>query len=286
MSSQEYKFSLNKINHHKVFKTIRGAIKKAYFYLGLNLSYSKTEELIIINETIKDSSSLKLKLGELFDIFVIAAKIRHYDDILDNVLAKQKPIPLDEMKKVVSMFEEDINKEYGDVSNLFRKEIDLIENSKKYSTKIIQERIREIISIRPSDYFLLIDQLIKKFGTSLSSKDYNISLEFYKEFQVLRDLLDDLMSVEEDILKNDYNSVVLAHKRGISYHFFDSIVRDKIERLKCLVTGLSNHPNHSLFYETITFWELEYRKLFKPLLTSFYIGLDEFRKIYFMIKQL
>jgi len=94
------------------------------------------------------------------------------------------------------------------------------------------------------------------------------------------------MSVEEDLLKSNYNNIVLGKNHGVSHNFFDFIIREKLSNMLSYANKLKNHPNKSLFYETIDFWTEEYKNLFKPLLLTYYINLDEFKKLYFMIKQI
>ena len=158
--------------------------------------------------------------------------------------------------------------------------------SGKYKLQKLQDKIRELIEIRPTYFFTLSDVIVKNFGTTLSKKDYEISVEFYKEFQRLRDLLDDIMSIEEDIIKADYNSVVIAKNNDISYHFFEEIIKEKFVNLELLSNKLIDHPNKSIFNSTIDFWKPEYELLFKGLLVDFFIDITEFRKSYFMIKQM
>jgi len=47
------------------------------------------------------------------DIIQIDAKIRYYDDILDNQLSKIKPKPIEKMKDVIKEFSEDIPEASG-----------------------------------------------------------------------------------------------------------------------------------------------------------------------------
>jgi hypothetical protein len=284
MIDEQYTFNLDKTNWSKVSKTVRASIKKAIFYIGLKVPYKITEELIIFQNESKDESSLKRYFKEFYDLFLIDAKIRYCDDIIDGVLSKQCPKPVDKIEKVIAGLENDLKENVGEVANLFKKELILLESDMDKET--YKKNIKELIELRPCDYFLLVNGLIDKFGTELSKSDYENSLAFFHEFQRLRDLLDEMMSIEEDILKGDYNHIVLAKKHDISYEFFDLIVKEKIENLTKINERILDHPNKNIFYDTINFWKGEYETIFKPLLISYYINLEEFKKKYFMIKQL
>ncbi len=170
------------------------------------------------------------------------------------------------------------------VANLFLAEDDILSND--YPNNLLMEKLKNLIDLRPCDFFLLAESIVKDFGTALTRADYKYSLEFFLEFQRLRDLLDDIMSTEEDLLKKDYNSIVLAHKKNISYHFFEEIIFKKMANLKILAQKIKAHPHKNIFEDTINFWNDQYQILFKRLLIDYYINLEEFKKSYFMIKQL
>ena len=280
-----YTFTIEKTNFSKVFRTVRGSIKKAIFYCGVNIPYEVSEQLVKIEKDGFSPKDLPQLLGDhVFKVFEIDAKIRFYDDILDNTLARIHPLPLSKMENVIKQFESSLQGQTGDVAKLFRYELDILSN--KYTEINLPEKITKIIEVRPCDYFLLIETLAKQYGVSLSQDSFVNSLKFYKEFQRLRDLLDDMMSVEEDIIKGSYNSIVLGKNNKISYHFFTNLVEEKFTKLNEYINKIHNHPNIPLFKETVRFWKQEYESLFKILLLNYYVGLDEFRKTYFMIKQL
>jgi len=275
-------FSLDKVNTYRLIRTVRGALKKALFYLDTKVPYSLTSDLVNLSGSdLKDY--MEGKGREIMDIIQIDAKIRYYDDILDNQLSKIEPKPIEKMKDVIKEFSEDIP-EASDIARLFYLELEISNGS--FPKEKLQEKIKELIEIRPSDFFILIDKIVRNFGSSLSKNDLKKSIEFYKEFQRLRDLLDDMMSIEEDLIKKDYNSVVVACQNNISYHFFEEIVLDKFNSLKKIAEEINNHSHKNIFKETIDFWEITYDTLFKKLLISYYIDLEEFRKSYFLIKQL
>jgi hypothetical protein len=149
----------------------------------------------------------------------------------------------------------------------------------------IENHILSIIKIRPYDYFILFNKLTNSYNTQLSSYDLDLSLDFLKDFQRLRDLLDDIMSIEEDLLTNSYNSISLAKEGGVSYYFFINIIEEYFASLTKTLSQIEKHKNKPLLNQTIEFWNLQYEILFKPLLINYYVNLEEFRKIYFMFKQ-
>ena len=153
------------------------------------------------------------------------------------------------------------------------------------NSKNLKNNIKKIIEIRPCDYFLLVDEIIKFYGSSLSKKDFDNSYLFFREFQRIRDLFDDIMTTEEDENKNSYNSIVLAKKNRINYVFFENIIDKKFDNLENYYKKIKFHPNKILLYHTIRFWREQYKILFKPLLVNYYDDIDEFRRIYFMFKQ-
>jgi len=275
-------FDITKVNLQKVAKTTRGSIKKAIFYLNAKIPYAFTINLVNLSSlNIKD---YMLKDGkEIEDLLALDAKIRFCDDILDNDLSRISPKPIKEMLSVIEKFEKDVP-EAKRVAELFSLELDISNNV--YKKAELEGKIKELIEIRPCDYFILVDKIIKNFGTNLSAQDLRYSTDFYKEFQRLRDLLEDMMSIEEDTIKNDYNSVILAKNRKIPYSFFDEIVTDKFSKMELSAQKINNHPNKNIFFETIDFWKKEYKLLFKKLLMDYYIDIEEFKKSYFIIKQL
>lgn len=275
-------FSLNKVNTYRLIRTVRGSIKKALFYLDAKVPYSLSSDLVNLSGS-DLKNYMEGKGREIMDIIQIDAKIRYYDDILDNQLSKINPKPIKKIKDVIKEFSEDVP-EASDVAKLFYLELEVLDNS--LPKEKLLEKIKNLIEIRPSDFFVLVDKIVHNFGSSLSKHDLKKSMEFYKEFQRLRDLLDDMMSIEEDLIKKDYNSIVVARRNNIPYHFFEEIVFDKFNTLKKLAKEINDHPYKNIFKETIEFWEITYNTLFKKLLISYYIDLEEFRKSYFLIKQL
>lgn len=280
LHENNYNLGFN-VRNQRVELTIKRAIKKAYFYEGCNFDYSLSYfQSEMKNGIVKITNSSFSK--DIFELYRLGAIIRQADDVLDEDLAKQKPLPKEEMYKVISKFRSDLPEAYM-VAELFSKELELLDEN--ISGNAAAKIIRELIEIRPSDFFLLTDKLNQKFGTSLSNRDYKNGREFYHTFQTMRDLLDDIMSIEEDYLKKDYNSIIFAKKFGISHNFFDDIIRTKFKNLEVISENIVDHKFKYLFKPTIEFWKSQYDLLFKPLLISYYINLDEFRTNYFMIKQ-
>jgi hypothetical protein len=272
-------FDIHKVNTRKLIRTVRGSMKKALFYLGAGIPYHYIDNLVTINpDDLKTIQDKKIK-----KIINIDAKIRYCDDILDNELAKQNPRPVRKMKETIDKFEEQVP-EAREVANLFRCEMELLDT--RLDGGRLKEKIKNLIEIRPNDYFVLVNIIVDFFGSRLSSKDYKKSFEFYQEFQRLRDLFDDIMSIEEDILKKDYNSVVLAKMNGVPASFFEEIIKTKFINLDEIASEIDKHPYKNIFQETIKFWVDEYNLLFKKLLIDYYVNIEQFGKSYFMIKQL
>jgi hypothetical protein len=270
------------INVRKILRTVRGSINKALFYLGAKIPHAYVDDLAKLSAGDLENylSGRGNKIKDLMDLDI---KIRNCDDILDNDLSKTDPRPTEKILEVIEAFKKEVP-EADEVARLFSLENEII--SGQFDSAELQQAIKNLIEIRPTDFFVLSEMAIRNFGTVLSKGEYEISLEFYKEFQRLRDLLDDIMSIEEDIIKSNYNSIVTAKNNNISYHFFEEIIREKFDHLDSLSGQLVDHPNKSIFISTIDFWKPEYDLLFKRLLIDYYINIDEFRASYFMIKQL
>lgn len=273
---------VSKINTTRIIKTLRGVIKKSIFYMCVNVPYELSVDLLNLTET-NINRYITNKGKGIKDIIQMDVYIRYYDDLLDNHLAKIKPLPLNKIRSVIKHFQK-ISPEVKDIARLFSFEFDILGSN--IDQKRLKKKILQIIDLRPSDYFLLIEKMIDKFKTNLSGETYRNTWKFYKDFQRLRDLLDDIMSIEEDEVKRDYNSIVIAKKNHIPYHFIEEVIYSKFLSLKSLIPKLKYHPNWSIFHETINFWEQEYQTLFKRLLVNYYINLEEFRESYFIIKQL
>ncbi|MBU0722411.1 hypothetical protein KKA93_03085 [Patescibacteria group bacterium] len=270
--------NIYKGNLNKVLKTVRGSIKKAIFYLGANIPYDYS--LLLVTPLATNINKIKKNYPDLYYLIELDYQIRDVDDILDEKLYKKNPLPIVEIKKQINNFK-NVNKDFNTIARLFELELKLHTNREND----LRNKIREIIEIRPCDYFLLIDKIIEWFGSSLSAKDLYNSKLFFKEFQRLRDLLDDIMTAEEDPIKNSYNNIVIAEKNGIDYKFIDNIINNKFNNLNNYICKIKEHPHKRLLKHTIEFWGKQYLILFKPLLVNYYINKEEYKKIYFMFKQ-
>jgi len=147
-NKKTFTFTLDKINKLKVYKTVRGSVKKGIFYLGLKLPYEVTEHLVNIQNDPQIKDNFKLKLGDLYEIFLDDAKIRFWDDVLDNILAKKRPLPFSEMNEAIKNFKKDMNNQAEEVSKLFRLELDLLKNNKTFNKNKIEKRIKLLIKIK------------------------------------------------------------------------------------------------------------------------------------------
>lgn len=266
-------------NTNKVLKTVRGSIKKSIFYLGANVPYEHS--LVLISPVSTGLNNVRKKYPAIFNLIALDCKIRKTDDILDEKLYKIKPLPRKEILREISCFDKS-NNSFKEVANLFKLELSLHSRN----VKNLKSSIKKIIEIRPCDYFLLVNEIISFYGSSLSRGDLDNSYLFLKEFQKLRDLFDDIMTTEEDEKNNSYNSIVLAKKNKINYNFFEDIIEEKFNNLDNYYKKIKIHPNKALIKHTVIFWREQYKILFKPLLINYYIDIDEFRRIYFMFKQI
>lgn len=272
--------SPEKVNYDKIFKTVRGSIKKAIFYLDCPIPYDLSEALVKPN--LDNLKELYLKYPVLEELIKLDAEIRTTDDILDDELSKIEPKPVSQMKQVIDVFAS-LDQRYEMVVKLFRTELEILTENLDLGT--LEDKIKKLIQVRPCDFFLLVDVIHRYYPSKLNKDDFYYSYSFYLEFQALRDLLDDIMSIEEDIIKNDYNSIVVGKNKGLSYNYFVRLISKKFELLNNLYSHIETHPNRHLLKHSIKFWEEQYELLFKPLLTSYYIDINEFREIYFMFKQ-
>ena len=266
-------------NLNKVLKTVRGSIKKSLFYLGARIPYNYS--LLLVTPLSININKIKEAYPDLYYLIELDYQIRKSDDILDEKLYKKNPLPVAEIKEQIKKFRK-ADKNFKEIARLFEIELEL-HISKGTELK---ENIREIIEIRPCDYFLLVDKIISKFGSTLSTNDLHNSKLFFKEFQRLRDLFDDIMTTEEDSIKNSYNNIIIAEKNSIDYKFIDGIINTKFDNLDNYINRIKKHPNKKLLKHTVEFWRKQYSILFKPLLISYYIDKDEYKKIYFMFKQI
>jgi len=268
-----------KANLAKILKTVRGSVKKAIFYLGAKVPYEYS--LLLITPLVIDIDEIKRKYPKLYDLIELDYQIRKTDDILDDELYKKKPLPVVKIKKQINVFAK-TDKNFKEVAELFKLELGFHTGK----GRDIKNGLRKIIEIRPCDYFLLVDKIICQFGSTLSAGDFYNSNLFFKEFQRLRDLFDDIMSTEEDVIKNSYNNAVIAKGNGLNYQFIDGIINDKFKKLVKYSRKIKNHPHHKLLEHTVEFWKKQYRILFKPLLVSYYLDEERYKEIYFMFKQI
>ncbi len=155
-------FNLSKVNTYRLLRTVRGSLKKALFYLDAKVPYSLTSDLVNLSGS-DLKNYIEGKGKEIMDIIQIDAKIRYYDDILDNQLSKIEPKPIEKMKDVIKEFSEDIP-EASDIARLFYLELEISNGS--FPKEKLQEKIKELIEIRPSDFFILIDKIVRNFGSS------------------------------------------------------------------------------------------------------------------------
>lgn len=268
------------MREEKIIKTVRGTIKKGIYYLGAQIPYELTKLLISpLSQPFEEIIKEYPVVGELYET---DAKIRETDDLLDEVLSKKEPFPIEEMRKVIAEFVA-LSPNFNEAGKLFSLELAIREHKK--DTEQLRSRIKELIDLRPCDYFLLANILIERQGSALNEDDLGYAISFFHEFQRLRDFLDDMMSIEEDTLKNSYNSIVIGKACGIPWNFFDEVVLDKLSKMDEYSKKIYQHPYQDLLSKTVTFWMAEYNLLFKPLLTTYYFDIKEFEKCYFMFKQ-
>lgn len=266
----------NELN--KVLKTVRGSIKKAIFYLGAKVPYAYS--LLLITPLVDGLDEIRKRHPDIYNLIELDSQIRKVDDILDEKLYRRIPPPLVEIKREITNFKK-TNSDFGDIARLFELELELHIDA----GDDLKNKIREIVRIWPSDYFLIIDKIVNVFGSDLAGSDLKNSRLFLEEFQRLRDLLDDIMTTEEDAIKNSYNNIIVAEKNGINYRFIESIIREQFGNLGKSLAKIRRHPNEALLKHTISFWKKQYDILFRPLLVDYYVDKGEYRKIYFMFKQ-
>jgi len=265
-------------NLPKILKTVRGSIKKAIFYLGADIPYNITT--LLISPLDISLSDIKRQHPAVYNLILMDYWIRKTDDLLDEILYRRSPLPVMNIRKEIDKFTK-ISPDFKEVAELFSLELEF--NSVKIVD--IKSMLSRIIEIRPCDYFLLTDQIIKFFGSKLSKNDLNNSQLFFREFQKLRDLLDDIMSTEEDNIKNSYNNVLVAEKYGLSYQFFYGIISDKFKRMEDFTKLIQSKKHKRLLKSTIIFWKKQYIILFKPLLIKYFTDKNRYKEIYFMFKQ-
>ncbi|TSC72173.1 MAG: hypothetical protein G01um101438_676 [Parcubacteria group bacterium Gr01-1014_38] len=265
----------------KVLKTVRGTIKKAIYYLGSLAPYELTEELLYPPRT--DLSRVGTTFPALASLLKVGETIRKTDDLIDEVLLKKNPIPVRKIKETIGQLRKSA-RHFGEIADLFDAELEL--QTKELKQGAAAERIRDLIEIRPSDYFLLTKILLREYPSALARSDRRHAWVFFSQFQRLRDLLDDIMSIEEDLIKGAYNSIVIGKRYGLRPDFFEDVVEGKFEALEDALVRIREHPYRQLLRYTIRFWRDEYQILFRPLLQNDFVDLGEFKKIYFMFKQI
>lgn len=276
-----------KANERKVAKTVRGSLKKAFYYLLADFDYELTESEFLRTgkRVLIIRSKSKHALEPLANIFRLDCAIRETDDMLDKVLATRKPFPTAKWKYAVKELVDKYPKT-KEVGNLFDAEQKLLVAGRFNGANEVREAITEIIDLRPSDWFLLVDEILYSYGSRLHGNALDNSRTFYHTFQRLRDLLDDMMSIEEDVRSSNYNSIVYGKQRGLSWQYFDTKVDVLFIELDRIRASLTGECHHRLLSETIVFWKEQYRLIFKPLLRSYYINADDFGRTYFLIRQL
>jgi hypothetical protein len=270
--------SLREVNIKKVEKTVLRSLNKAFFYLDAKFNYDLTKTSFCLN-----NNKLQITaIGHhdfLFELFKIDGHIRKADDFIDNRLNGERfdrAVFVDIINEMISF-----DDETSQVAELFMQEEQMLHNCNKENIKVDLEKI---INIRPCDFFLLVDKIVRKFGTHLSEKDFHSAKYFFYNFQILRDLLDDIMSVDKDLLNKEHNSIIIAKENGVSELFIRKIIATKIKNLKHAVSRIKD-KEVDFFIDVISFWENHTKNLFLPLLESYYKSLKEFRKKYFIIKQ-
>ncbi|MDD3160201.1 MAG: hypothetical protein PHQ98_04490 [Candidatus ainarchaeum sp.] len=279
MNDRIFKCNLNfKPNDMKIEKSVNRTLRNAHFLLQLEFPYSLALSTYRYNY---DKQELVIKSDShhevLKKLYLLDAQIRHVDDVIDEEL---RPINNQiEIDKEIQKFEKDYPIAY-DVAKLFKIESALINNQKlKQSDLIIATT-----EVRPADFFALSEILKKEFPSKLNKKDFAIAEEFYKEYHRYRDIIDDMISIDEDIVKNNYNIVIQSKSNGLSADFIQDLAIGKLTKLKQLLSEFSNDVMKKNYCDLIEFWEKEHDLMLKPLLFGYYENINTFRETYFYIK--
>jgi len=266
-------------NDSKIERTINRTLRNTYFLLQLDFPYeltlsSFTYDVFTKKISIQSSSNFEI----LKELYLLDAQIRHVDDYIDNTLRKKRDSQV-KIDEAIINFEKQfpIAK---DVAKLFKLESKIMVNLPKNPKKLIADAT----NVRPADFFALANFLTKTFKSKLSHKDFAKARLFYEQYHMFRDIIDDIISVDDDTINNNYNVVIQAKRNKLNQNFVQELAMEKLRKMKKLIKSFSKKVDVNNYSNLIDFWEKEYYLMFKPLLHSYYTNLDNFRKIYFYVK--
>ncbi len=271
---------LSNVNIKKVERTLRFSIKKCYYYLGAKFEYGLTNFRFKFHNGVLSIFSFS-DHDFLYELFLLDGIIRCADDTIDNLNEESGKLSREQLDRAISKMIE-LNKSTAPVAELFYKESELL-----YEENMIEPelKIKDLINIRPCDFFVIANKIMDKYGYSLSNDDYKYAKTFFMEFQILRDLLDDMMAVDEDLSNKNYNSIIVAKHSGLKPVFFKQVVIEKLDLLRVATNHIVDKSRMDFFLELIIMWENYCNTIFYPLLNAYYGDIKEFRKTFFMIKQ-
>lgn len=281
MFSKEFDLKIDfEPNDLKIKKTINRTIRNTIYLLGLNIPYQLTLCNFCYNKKRKKVRvTAPSNHDALFELYKLDAIIRNVDDCIDNVLAKARKINTKKMFSVIKKFRLQLP-EATAVAELFETEVKLMHQKSKNPKALI----RRTVEVRPADFFLLSQHLQENFPTKLDKTDWKAAKSFYKEYHRLRDVIDDIISIDEDTSNNNYNLVIQSKKHKLKKSFIEEIVNNKLKRMKEEAKKIDNKKTKIIYEAVILFWEKEYKLIFKPLLNKYYKEISEFRKMYFYVK--
>ncbi|MDY6777893.1 MAG: hypothetical protein SVU32_04450 [Candidatus Nanohaloarchaea archaeon] len=279
VGQHQYELDID-VRNRKVVKTLRRSFKKAHHFLGGDFD----PEIAYTDATLEEGTlTVDAPYDPDFyqDLYEKDAVIRAADDRLDEELYGQEPLPQEEIKSTIATFEED-NPAFRDVAELFRTEYQLKTASLSDDERV--QMIDEAAELSAADFMLLIDDIIDEYGSALDENDLDHTREYLQTFQAGRDLMDDVLSIEEDKRNGEYNPLHNAFINDIEAQEIERLFERRFDRMEELQGQIEDSSHREQLRENTEYWRDEYEKAVKPVIEAYYSD-DDHRQHIFRVLQ-
>lgn len=280
MSDSRYQIDPD-VRDRKVRKTLRRSFKKAHHFLGGDF-----DPAIAHTDVSREDGRLNVDAPYDEDIYrelyAKDAVIRQTDDRLDEELYGQEPLPEDAIEATIDEFEASYP-EFDEVAQLFREEYRLKTDDLPQDERV--EMMDSAASRSAADFMIVIDDIIDEYGTSLNDNDLHASHQYLQAFQAARDLMDDVLSVDEDRRNSEYNPMHNAREHDIGQATFEQLFEHRFDRMERVAEQVDDPDHRQHLQENTDYWHDEYQKAVKPIIDAYFSHNDSYKQKIFRIVQ-
>lgn len=282
MELTESRFPIEEISRDKkVRNTVNRSLNKSNYLLGGDFDRS-------IAETMTEPMGNEVAVyapGDhefYFRLYEATTAIRLADDVIDEELYAQRPIPADEIQAVISGFESE-HPDMNDVADLFKTELKLMTES-DYGKPDVRRDIWRSIRLSPSDFLFLIDEIMREQGSVLSRSDYETSRRFVSEFQVLVDFVNEILSVKGDTKQGEFNALWAMKAHEVDHDEIFRSVEGVIDEMYDRIKRVDDEDHRKILRRSADHWVSFYRDC-QVAAAAYLDGGQSYERQIFTIKQ-